>query len=1118
MSRYGVYPGNTSASTSTTGDTITDNDDDLEDLAGEEQKVQQDQGDKGREQDPGACSDDSTTRQSTTASTPVFELPFEFSPLDPLSLASAFSFQSGEALTPLERFAFNALIEHYCAQRVSHYLSPNLPHHIHEAYKKELYRRVTSSFGMTGGFDRDEFKGVRESILEGISGVVNSEMVNIIQQAPMSPSVEYTPSQKPDFDSLGVEIPEGNEVVRRVHRPKSSENLAPMNFIQASRRLATGLDRPATSDGRKIAGLPGSSRNRDGSHFRDRRRPELMRAMSFDHLNRAGGGPKTPPLAPPKLSRGATSFASGYRTPGYRTPQQRTPSTQSHPFKFHSFGPAPPPSTRERDPPVIPSVHHKLHMNRIPPHISNMSTIRASVSLQQKTAQGVPMERSWSVDRAISLFHPQHQLPTQQSQDHLQRIMAANTSRYKTDFTEIAFLGKGGFASVYKVRHVLDGREYAIKKVPIRNRHLYGKKEKLDVIFKEIKTLAKLEHKNVVRYYGAWVESANGLWERPGSNNWSKFATETGTNAKGLRENITVGYGTTLDGGVPKAGPVRQEIPVLGGAAFIDENDLNDPFKIESLDTADADLMGIQFGEDTSKDSDSFRSPAKPVATANISESSSSGTEAVEEGDEEEEDPNSDIEIIPRINFPPLPTQIPLPVSPQIPVEYLQQRRRSFVSSVDEEGNELPYAESFARGAATYSTVSGSDSGLGERTSPPKQLGRREILEAFKRHKPSGFGGGNGVFEGSDDSEEETEDETEGNNSDSTSDHSSRNKHIRASNGNRGSNTPQNKQIALVEADRLARREADRREILTLMIKMSVHPLTLKEFLSQGDTRSTSRSVKHQFPLPRGLAIQIDQPHHESTIVKGTYCWHTRCALKLFRGILEGAEYLHKNGIVHRDLKPGNIFLNIETGNDRIDNSGDKGGVIDCHYCNPRCGLIPRIGDFGLVAELVDRVRSTGRRNGEDDDNDEVLRGNVVGTALYRPPPSIDDDEKEDIVSSSDDQATFALNPGVASRSAGRKRNIICEKTDVYALGIIFFELLYRCGTGSERVKCLVELRDGRRLPEDWKETVAMEGGLAAASVEVVGRCVLGMTERRRASRWGCQRVKEELRKLDGWE
>jgi translation initiation factor 2-alpha kinase 4 len=76
------------------------------------------------------------------------------------------------------------------------------------------------------------------------------------------------------------------------------------------------------------------------------------------------------------------------------------------------------------------------------------------------------------------------------------------TSRYEADFEELEFLGKGGFGQVVKARNRIDGRLYAIKKV------ILGKNIREKVI-REVLTLSRLHHQNIVRYYTAWLEQPN---------------------------------------------------------------------------------------------------------------------------------------------------------------------------------------------------------------------------------------------------------------------------------------------------------------------------------------------------------------------------------------------------------------------------------------------------------------------------------------------------------------------------------------------------------------------------------------------------------------------------------
>jgi serine/threonine protein kinase len=75
-------------------------------------------------------------------------------------------------------------------------------------------------------------------------------------------------------------------------------------------------------------------------------------------------------------------------------------------------------------------------------------------------------------------------------------------SRYKNDFIEIEKLDKGGFGTVFKSFNKLDSSLYAIKKIKIKKLNEQGHKYYLN----EARSLAKLNHPNIVRYYNTWIE------------------------------------------------------------------------------------------------------------------------------------------------------------------------------------------------------------------------------------------------------------------------------------------------------------------------------------------------------------------------------------------------------------------------------------------------------------------------------------------------------------------------------------------------------------------------------------------------------------------------------------
>lgn len=250
-----------------------------------------------------------------------------------------------------------------------------------------------------------------------------------------------------------------------------------------------------------------------------------------------------------------------------------------------------------------------------------------------------------------------------------------------------------------------------------------------------------------------------------------------------------------------------------------------------------------------------------------------------------------------------------------------------------------------------------------------------------------------------------------------------------------------------------------------LHIQMSLHPISLNTYLNPQaagaiDSGSLSPSRRH--------------------------CFHLMPSLRLMLEIVSGVEYLHSKGIVHRDLKPANIFLSSPENSDlHTCASCSSGPNSPVQFCRPR------IGDFGLVADISHlNEDSTDGAVTPYRDGPNIQR--VVGTEFYRP-------------------------PAINDTSGYFDEYKIDEKLDVYALGVILFELVYRLHTKMERQMVLNKLTRGSILfPVDFAtktdhgETQLDTGDLVADSLM---SCIRGMLTPQSQRRWSCQEVKDHLRR-----
>jgi len=86
-------------------------------------------------------------------------------------------------------------------------------------------------------------------------------------------------------------------------------------------------------------------------------------------------------------------------------------------------------------------------------------------------------------------------------------LQCLDVSTYKRDYVEEEPLGSGGFGAVFKARHKVDGRHYAVKKIIFRCRQFVPRFA--DTLLREVQVLSRVTSGNIARYYGAFIEQCS---------------------------------------------------------------------------------------------------------------------------------------------------------------------------------------------------------------------------------------------------------------------------------------------------------------------------------------------------------------------------------------------------------------------------------------------------------------------------------------------------------------------------------------------------------------------------------------------------------------------------------
>lgn len=141
----------------------------------------------------------------------------------------------------------------------------------------------------------------------------------------------------------------------------------------------------------------------------------------------------------------------------------------------------------------------------------------------------------------VSVAREQDLPQTVQSVWPLSQPVGMDWSRYYREFDEIDFIAGGGFGKVYKARHKLDGIFYAVKKITIKSITI----NRIMSHLAEVKTLASLNHTNIVPYKAAWLEP---LMSDPGNSKLTDAENEnTYTECDDLSESQAASFSRKIN-------------------------------------------------------------------------------------------------------------------------------------------------------------------------------------------------------------------------------------------------------------------------------------------------------------------------------------------------------------------------------------------------------------------------------------------------------------------------------------------------------------------------------------------------------------------------------------------
>ncbi|CAO3563154.1 unnamed protein product [Mortierella alpina] len=689
-------------------------------------------------------------------------------------------------------------------------------------------------------------------------------------------------------------------------------------------------------------------------------------------------------------------------------------------------------------------------------------------------------------------------------------------TRYKHDFVEISKLGKGGFASVFKARNKLDGIEYAIKKIRLRG----GAKVRYEKIFREIKFLARLDHKNVIRYYSSWLEHADypvsrremfgdgGVGDMDSNGDLDdEYDEEYGDEDEYTNTNTnTMSMGDQL---AIQERQRRRSIDYFGPHA---EQHSADPDDLS---------MGIVFGDYDDGDQSSQEIDFEDVSQGRDDAETADGRRGLEhdvirqfenlmEGEEMERTHSASSTLTSRI--------IPGATNSESP----RRKHRQPTVSQEMQGRPLAWEETEDESAHRKSSMSTSYSAL---SSSIEEIQRSLPSSYSNSHSNSGLGSRYGHSHPDD----RTLGTLEINNAIrpfSFPDQKESNRRdflgggiggLHGAGSARGGSGHRDRGGRLITRD------------LTLFIQMQLCQTTLQDYLVYRNERPAAVPKKLHNELNKklkdrkGISSASSLADHRTHSTPGSPLQQTchkdlvdpAANQHIFRAIVEGVAYIHDQDMIHRDLKPSNIFLGMPAGTEHqrtqqqqqsdhtsiLASSALPGTMTTMSLGGSRqdvplhqgfasqypdydqCPLtreqiqeelftnietmVPKIGDFGLVTDM---------EGGATMDAESSTPALTPTKAAPGPNTPASKDpllrrHSSAVTTGSRSSRTRTTAVGTVTYASpeqlARPNLGYDQKADIYSLGIIFFELYHPFSTLMERHAVLRTLRTGE-LPPDF--------------------------------------------------